>query len=54
MMSHEILLKHKIDLKKFLKEIRVYKQNIIKAPKTFGKLMNLINKKYPDVKVIIL
>ncbi len=53
-MSHEILLKHQVDLKKYLRKVNVHGGYINNAPKTFDRLLKLIDKEYPNVKVAIL
>jgi hypothetical protein len=48
--NHEILVENKIDLKKYLKTIRI--DNCMKKYKTCTKILNLLKKEYPDVKIV--
>jgi hypothetical protein len=50
--SHEILVENKINLKKYLKAIRI--DNCMKKYKTCKKLLKLLKNKYPNVKIVSL
>ena len=49
---HEILVENKIDLKKYLTAIRI--DNCMKKYKICKKLLKLLEKEYPDVKIVSL
>jgi hypothetical protein len=52
-LKHEILSTQDIDLKKYLRVLKLNKKEIPKAKKTYQKIMKMMEKKYPDVKVIL-
>lgn len=51
---HEILIRHDIDLTKYLRKITIFKKSITNAPNTYNKMKILLKKKYPTVKVKII
>jgi len=52
MLQHEILLEKDIDLTKYLRKITLFSN--VKTTKTYDKLVKLMNKKYPNVKISFL